>query len=253
MTETTSHAPGDFCWVELSTSDETAAKQFYTTLFGWTNVDTPIPGGVYVVLQKNGRDAAALMQNPKIPPAWVLYVAVTSADESSAKAASLGGTVLAPPFDVMDLGRMAVIQDPSGAVFSLWEPKKNPGIGVKNESGAFCWGELTTPDPAKCEPFYTQLFGWRAKASSDSSMPYTEWHLGDRAIAGMMETPKEMPGIPPHWMPYFAVDDCDATVAQAKSLGVTEVFGPMDIPHVGRFAIINDPQGARFAVIKLAM
>lgn len=251
MPVVTSHAPGNFCWIELSTSDEKAAKHFYMSLFGWQNVDVPIPGGAYVLLKKDGHDAAALMQNTKIPPNWTLYIAVASADEAAAKAASLGGTVLAPAFDVMDFGRMAVIQDPAGAVFAVWEGKKNPGIGVKDEPGAFCWGELTVPNTAVCEPFYTQLFGWRAKHSTESPMEYTEWHLGDRGIGGMMPTPKEMPNIPPHWMPYFCVADCDATVEKAKSLGVTDSFGPHDIPKVGRFAILQDPQGARFAVIKL--
>jgi predicted enzyme related to lactoylglutathione lyase len=237
--------------MELSTSDEKAAKAFYTSLFGWQSVDTPIPGGVYVLLKKDGHDAAALMQNPKAPVAWTLYVAVTSADDAAAKAASLGGTVLAPAFDVMDLGRMAVIQDPGGAVFAVWEAKKNPGIGVKDEPGAFCWGELTTPNTAASGPFYAQLFGWRVKRSPDSPMEYTEFHLGDQGIGGMMPPPKEMPDIPPHWMPYFSVTDCDATVEKAKSLGVKEYFGPHDIPKVGRFAIFKDPQGARFAVIKL--
>src|SRR5262249_14953034 len=156
-------------------------------------------------------------------------------------------TVMAPSFDVMDLGRMAVIQDPSGAVFAVWEARKNPGIGVKDEPGAFCWGELTTPNTAACEPFYSQLFGWRAKHSTHSPMECPEFHQGDRGIGGMVPPPKEMPNIPPHWMPYFCVTDCDATVEKAKSLGVKDYFGPHDIPHVGRFAIMQDPQGARFA------
>src|SRR3954468_24670273 len=137
MTEVTSHPPGTFCWIELSTSDAAAAKAFYTELFGWTPVEVPIPGGVYYRLQKNGRDAAALFQNP-VPPAWLLYLSVTSADESASKVTSLGGKQLQPAFDVMDLGRMALVQDPAGATFALWEPRKNPGIGVQDEPGTFC-------------------------------------------------------------------------------------------------------------------
>lgn len=252
MTDTTpSNAPGTFCWVELSTSDGNAAKAFYTSLFDWTPVDVPIPNGVYVLLQKGGRDAAALMENKIGHPAWLLYIAVASADEAAEKATSLGGKLLQPPFDAMDLGRMALVQDPAGAVFAVWEAKKNPGLGVQGEPDTYCWAELTVPDPAPCEPFYTQLFGWHAKHSTESPMEYTEWHFGERAIGGMLPTPKEMPNIPPHWMPYFMVTDCDATLDKAKSLGVKNFFGPQDIPHVGRFAIMEDPQGARFAVIKL--
>jgi predicted enzyme related to lactoylglutathione lyase len=247
------NAPGKFCWTELSAHDATAAKAFYLPLFGWTNDDIPIPGGAYIMLKKDGRDVAALMENKKVPhPAWTSYVLVENADAMAEKAAVLGGTILAPAFDVMDAGRMAVLQDPSGAIFALWQAGRHKGFGAYGEPGTPCWFELITPETAKCETFYTQLFGWRAKVSESSDMQYTELYLGEQAIAGMLKTPEGM-GAPPHWVPYFAVADCDATAEQTKSMGGQVMTGPRDIPHVGKFAYLLDPQGAGFCVIKLAM
>lgn len=252
MPEVTQHEPGDPCWIELATSDRVAATKFYSELFGWEVEETPIPGDVYIILKNGGKDAAALYFDNQsgLPPRWTTYIAVASADDAATKAKSLGGTVVAGPFDAMDYGRMAIMTDPSGAAFAVWQANKNIGIRTMGEPVSLCWIELTTPAPAKCEPFYTQLFGWNVKHSTDG-MPYTEWHQGERGIGGMMETPKEMPDMPPHWMPYFSVSGCDATLEKAKSLGTTDFFGPHDIPHVGRFAILQDPQGARFAIIEL--
>jgi predicted enzyme related to lactoylglutathione lyase len=253
MADEVNNSPGNFCWTELSTTDAAAAKAFYLPLFGWTNDDIPIPGGAYIMLKKDGRDAGAMMENKKAPhPAWTTYVAVENADETAAKAASLGGMVLAPAFDVMDAGRMAVLSDPSGAVFALWQAARHKGFGLYGEPGSPCWFELITPETEKCETFYTQVFGWQAKSSESSGGQYTEIYLGERAIGGILKTPEGM-NAPPHWVGYFAVADCDATMDQTKSTGGQVMTGPRDIPHVGRFAYLLDPQGAGFCVIKLAM
>lgn len=251
MPEKTSFVPGEFCWIELATTDEAAAKEFYLPLFGWTNVDSPIPGdGVYVMLKKDGRDVGALYENKNVPPAWLSYVWVANADESAEKAKSLGGTVVMPPFDVMGIGRMAVVQDPAGAKFAIWQALGPSGVGVTGEAGALCWNELTTTDLAGSETFYTSLFGWSAKHGTGGGMEYTELSVGGTGIGGMMAMPAMMEGMPSHWIPYFAVDDADAITNDAKSHGA-EAYGPHDIPNVGRFAVINDPQGARFAIVKL--
>jgi uncharacterized protein len=252
MPEVTSFQPGDFCWNELHTPDGEGAKKFYTSLFGWANVDMPIPdGGVYVTLNKSGRAVGALYENKTAHPAWLLYVWVTKVDEAAEKAKSLGGTLIQPPFDVMEVGRMAVVADPTGAHFALWETRGMSGFGVVNEPGAFCWGELATTDTAAAERFYTALFGWTTKHSDGAGdMPYTELHLGDRGIGGMYAITPEMVGIPSNWSPYICVADTDATVDSAKAKGAQVMF-VKDIPHVGRFAMIIDPQGAMFSVIKL--
>lgn len=154
MTNVQNHAAGSFCWVELSTSDQDAAKRFYSALLDWTPNDNPMgPGEVYTIFRLQGRDAAAAYTTTQqereqhVPPHWNLYIAVENADESAAKASKAGGKILASAFDVMDVGRMAVIEDPTGGVFCLWQAKKNTGLGVVGEDGAFCWADLSTPDP----------------------------------------------------------------------------------------------------------
>ncbi len=254
MAEITSHPPGAFCWIELATSDQKAAKDFYTKLFGWSVKDTEVPGMTYTIFELKGRDVAACYtldpaKMPGVPPHWMLYVATADAGTSEKRAAELGGKVMAPAFDVMDFGRMAVLADPQGAGFCVWQAKSNKGIGIHNEPGAFCWGQLNTTDTAKAETFYRSLFGWDAKTGSDGGMTYTEWILGGTPFGGMMTLP---PGAqaPPHWLAYFAVADCDATAAKAASLGAKTYVPPSDIPGMGRFAVFGDPQGAAFAVYK---
>ena len=256
--EVAKHLPGTFCWVELSTSDGPAAKEFYTTLFGWSFQDTPMgDAGVSPMLQKNGKDVGALYQmGPEqkgIPPNWGSYVAVENANDAAAHAKELGATVMLEPFDVMEHGRMAVLQDPTGAVFSLWEPKSHIGARLVNEPGSFCWNELYTTDPARAADFYTGLFAWTKDSKHMDIGEYVIFNFGGRNTAGMMKIPKEWGPVPPHWMVYFAVADCDKTVEKAKSLGARITVPPTDIPEIGRFAMLTDPQGAGFSVIKLTM
>jgi predicted enzyme related to lactoylglutathione lyase len=256
--EVTKHEPGTFCWVELATSDGGAAKKFYTSLFEWSVVDNAMDvGGVYTMLQKDGKDAGALYemgpQQKGMPPNWGSYVCVENANDAAAHAKELGATVMLEPFDVMEHGRMAVIQDPTGAVFSLWEPKSHIGARVVNEPGSFCWNELYTTDAARAADFYTGLFGWTKDVRHMDYGDYVIFNFGGRMAAGMMKIPKEWGPVPPHWMVYFAVDDCDKTVEKAKGLGAQVTVPPLDVPEVGRLAMLKDPQGAAFAVIKLVM
>jgi predicted enzyme related to lactoylglutathione lyase len=255
MAEIKKHEPGTFCWVELATNDGPAAKKFYTSLFDWGVNDVPSDAGTYSMVQKKGKDAGALYeqgpQEKAIPPHWNSYVRVDSADDTAAKAKKLGGTVLLGPFDVMEHGRMAVIQDPAGAVFSLWEPKDHIGAEVVGEPSSFCWNELYTSDAKKAGDFYASLFGWSREPMQTPTGEYTIFKKGDAQAAGMMQISKEMEAMPPHWMVYFAVDDSDRTVQKAKGMGAQVMVPPTDIPNIGRFAILNDPQGADFAVIRL--
>ena len=249
------HAPGTFCWIELATTDGPAAKKFYGELFGWEASDSPVgPDMVYTMLRLNGKDVGALYQKGEmmkdVPTHWASYVSVTSADEIVAKAKSLGGTILKEAFDVMDVGRMAVIADPTGAHFCIWQPKKHKGIGVKGEPNSLTWNELLTNDTARAKDFYTKLFGWAAKAHGEP-VEYTEFILDDKAFAGMMSIQPQMGPMPPNWGVYFAVDDCDAMAQKATSLGARTFVPPTDIENVGRFSVIQDPQGAVFSIIKL--
>jgi uncharacterized protein len=253
MPNVDSHAPGRFCWVELGTTDQAGARTFYQSLFGWDATEQPMgPGETYTLFRNAGRDVAAgyrLRPDQKwMQPSWQVYVRVASADAAAARARDLGGTVLAPPFDVFDAGRMALLQDPGGAVVAVWEARRNAGLGVVDEPGAFCWAELMAKDLPGSATFYTSLFGWGTRGDSH----YTEWTLGDRSIGGMIEIQKDWGEVPPHWLVYFQVEGCDASVEKARGLGAKIAMAPRDFPGVGRMALLNDPQGAAFYVIHLS-
>ena len=255
-TQKTTYAPGTFCWPELSTTDQRAAERFYSTLFGWTLKETPMgPDSHYTIFEKNGEAvAAAAAMDPEVkkagvPPHWLSYVSVTSVDQSLEKAKSLGATVVAGPFDVMEHGRMAVLTDPTGATFALWQANQHPGITRLNEDDSLVWTELLTNDTGKAAAFYKGLFGWGTE-TFPGGMDYTLWKRGTENAGGMMAITKEMMGIPPNWTVYYGVSDADAVTAKAKGLGAKIEKGPWDVPGGGRIAIITDPQGATFAIIK---
>jgi predicted enzyme related to lactoylglutathione lyase len=253
------HPAGNFCWFELGTNDQSAAKEFYTKLFGWQFSDSPLPpemGGVYTMFLKDGKEVGACYQlGPQqqgVPPHWMPYVSVKSADETAGKVAGLGGELILPPFDVMDFGRMAAFKDPTGAVLSIWESKAHYGADLVNALGSVCWSELATNDTAKVGKFYTGLFGWSLFESKDA-MAYTEIGNGEQRIGGIVAmVGQQWQGVPPHWTIYFAVDNCDAVAAKAQTLGGKICVEPMDIPNVGRFAGILDPQNASFMIIQLS-
>jgi predicted enzyme related to lactoylglutathione lyase len=200
--------------------------------------------------------AAMYPQDPQqqaqgIPPHWLSYVAVESADRTADQTRSLGGTVLMDPFDVFEVGRMAVIQDPTGAVVALWEARTHPGAGVVGEANSLCWNELNTGDPDRAAAFYTGLLGWETEKQPMGDFVYTYFRQGERRNGGMMPIMPEMEPIPPHWAVYFAVDNCDEKAAHATALGGKALVPPTDVPGVGRFSLLQDPQGAAFAIIKL--
>lgn len=257
MPEFSSHPPGTFSWPELATTDQQAGVAFYRTVFGWDVHEQPIgPAETYSMFRLRGKEVAAAYtmrsdeRELRIPPHWNSYVAVSNVDEAAARAKALGGAVLAPPFDVIDAGRMAVLQDPQGAVFQVWQANRHPGARILREPGALCWTELITSDTKSAEQFYTQLFGWSAKTGTDggSTPPYTEFSVGATAGAGMMAAQPEWGQVPPHWTPYFQVADCDASAQQAVAAGGKMMMPPTEISRVGRFAMIQDPQGAVFAI-----
>ncbi|MGH9802777.1 MAG: VOC family protein [Blastocatellia bacterium] len=261
--EVTKHIPGTFCWVELGTSDQNAARKFYGELFGWATKEIPMgPDSFYTMFQLNGKDAGAAYALGQeelsigIPPYWGLYVCVENADAAAKAITAAGGTLLAEPFDVFDVGRMAIAVDPTGASFKIWQPLNHIGVGVMGENNSMCWQELATRDLDGAKKFYSTVFGWDPQTKGGDGMSYTEIYLKDATgnpapFGGMYTMMPEMVGVPPHWMPYFAVADCDATFEKTKSLGGKAHVPPTNIPNVGRFSMLTDPQGAAFAVIKL--
>jgi uncharacterized protein len=253
------HKPGAFCWVELGTTDQNAAKNFYSSLFGWIASDNPMgPNDFYTMFRLQGRDAAAAytlrpdQRSRGVPPHWMLYIAVDNADAAVNRAAQLGGQVLAPAFDVMDVGRMAVLQDPTGAVFSVWQAKKHSGTGITGVPGILCWADLNSPDQGRARKFYTDLFGWKVTDDTDDDPPSGYVHIqnGEDFIGGISPPAFVNPHVPPHWMPYFLVSSCDASAAKAKQLGARVYMEPKTLEEAGRFAILADPQGAAFAIFQ---
>ncbi len=209
------------------------------------------PARTYTVFRVRGRDAAAGCAlrpeeiQQRVPPHWNTYISVANVDDAVKRARELGATVLAPAFDVMDAGRMAVLQDPTGAVFQVWQANKSIGTRVQGEPGALCWTELATRDAKAARAFYTQLFGWGTKGGDE----YTELSNGRSQIGGIMPMPAQIPAeVPSHWMPYFMVDDIDASTRTAQGLGAQVRVPVMDIADAGRFAVLADPQGATFAL-----
>ena len=247
----TEHAAGNFCWAELNTNDAAGAKAFYTSLFGWTFDDNPMgPDMVYTMLFKEGGSVAALYQEQgsQMPPHWGAYISSSDADATAAKANQAGGTVMMEPFDVMTFGRMCVLQDPTGAVLSVWQPKDHIGYQIVDEPGAVCWNELNTRGGDRARPFYEAVFGWKSKESSMGG-GYVEFENNGKTVAGLMEiTPEMGDHIPPHWLTYFQVANTDASADKAMALGGQVLFGPENIPDMGRFAVVQDPQGAVFGI-----
>ncbi|MGZ4299479.1 MAG: VOC family protein [Solirubrobacteraceae bacterium] len=252
MGERTQHTPGTFSWTDLNTTDQAAAKAFYTGLFGWEFTDMPAGDGVmYSMAAIDGKMVAAISPQPQqqrdagAPPMWNSYITVADADATAAKAAELGASVHAPPFDVMQAGRMAVIQDPQGGWFLIWQPNQHLGAQLVNAPGALCWNELGSPDLDGSAAFYGSLFGWTTSPMEGGDMPYLIINNGGRSNGGIR--PPMPPGTPPFWLVYFATEDLDATLAKVSELGGNVVMGNTDI-GVAHIGVVQDPQGAVFAL-----
>jgi predicted enzyme related to lactoylglutathione lyase len=256
MAHIETHAPGTFCWFELGTTDQKAAKEFYGALLGWTFTDSPMgPDGIYTRFHLDDRDTGgcyqlnAEMLGRGVPPHWMLYVSVSDADGTGSKVVPAGGTLVIAPFDVMDFGRMAVIQDPAGAIISFWQPKTHPGTLIKDVPGTFCWADLMTTDQQGAVKFYGTVFGWAEEAGKDDS-GYLHIKSGDEYVGGILPPGNRPANVPPHWLPYMLVADCDASTAKAAGLGAAVHLEPMSMEGVGRWSVIADPQGAVLALFQ---
>jgi predicted enzyme related to lactoylglutathione lyase len=256
MAEYTDHAPGTFAWIDLAANDRAVAKKFYGELFGWNFEEKPAgPDMTYTIARLGGKDVCGLgdlmpqQREQGIPSHWMSYVAVTDAAAAAARAASLGGTILADAFDVMDVCRLAFLADPDGAVLGLFQPKTHKGAGRREEPGTLCWNEVATRKPDAVGGFYTNLFGWKTtQLPGAMGMTYTMFQNGETPIGGMFEIRPEMGPMPANWMPYIMVENVDTSFAKATGLGAKALMPPTDIPEMGRFATIMDPQGAAISI-----
>lgn len=253
MAERDSYEPGTPSWVDLSTPEPDAAKRFYGELFGWQAVDAgpPEETGGYAMFTLRGRQVAGVgpLMDASQPAVWSTYISTDDADATVSRAKDAGGEAMVEPMDVMDAGRMAVLMHPAGGVVGVWEPGRHTGAGLVNEPGAVAWNQLHTRDREGAAAFYAQVFGWTVGDFGGMGI----FNLGDRGIGGLADVPEGTPdGIPAFWMTVFGTDDADATAARAEQLGGSVLRAPDDIPEVGRFAVLADPQGVVFGVIALS-
>jgi predicted enzyme related to lactoylglutathione lyase len=256
MPERTSYEPGTPSWVDLGTTDPDAAKRFYGELFGWAAEDAgPVEetGGYAMFMQDGKRIAGVGPRQGDAPSAWTMYVSTDDLDATVARARDAGASVVLAPMDVMDAGRLAVLMHDAGGILGVWQPGRHSGAELVNEPVSFSWSELLTRDVEAAKAFGEAAFGWRAESRDFGGMTYTVVHVGEGGVGGIASMPGAVPdGVPSYWVNYFAVADCDGTVAKATELGGLVTLEPLDVEGVGRFAVLADPQGATFGVIRNA-
>jgi len=244
---------GTPCWVDLSVDDIPKAKAFYGGLFGWDVQEGPPETGGYAMCMLKDKAAAGI--GPKQggeaqPTAWTTYIASDDADETAAKIKAAGGTVISEPFDVMDVGRMAVAMDPGGAVFGVWQARAHTGAGIANEPGSYTWNENMSRAYEANKDFYSSVFGYQINDIGAEGMDYSTMDLNGQMVGGIgaigADQPAEMPAA---WVTYFNVDNADASVATAQQLGGSVIAPPFDTPY-GRMAVLADDQGGVFALMQ---
>ena len=256
MPEISEYPAGSPSWADLLCKHGQAAKDFYGDLFGWTYDDHPAgPDMVYTMFSHQGVPVCASAEpgpgQENLPPHWSVYVTVDDLEGAVDRVRSAGGTVLMEPFDVLDVGRMAIVQDKEGAFVRLWYPIKHAGAGKLNEPGAICWFELATTNPASAQAFYTQVLPWEAGPDPDAPFEYTLVKVAGNPAAGIIQIGEDWGPVPPNWGIYIGVNDVDATAAQARELGGSVIVEPRDIADFARFAVLQDAEGAVFNVIRL--
>lgn len=250
------YRPGEFCWTDLGTTDVARSSTFYQSIFGWERTDFPMgPGDAkYSMLRVDGEDACALypMSDEQMkmaaPPSWLPYISVDSVDETVEKAKAAGGSVCLGPMDVMDKGRMAIIQDPTGAGFAIWQAGAHRGAGLDETPRTVCWHDLSTPKPEAAGMFYTKVFDWSTKDQDFGGNTYHRFRLGEDGVCGMW--PEPMKRALPSWVTYWKVSNCAETVANVERLGGGVLLGSTPVPGMCRFAILTDPQGATFGILE---
>ncbi len=260
MSERNQYAPGEFCWVDLATTDVDAAKDFYAELLGIraeTAPGDPEETGGYGFFTKDGKMICGYgpTQQEGQPPAWSSYIAVKDADATVEKAKEAGGQVHAGPFDLPnESGRMAVLQDPTGAFICINQQQNHPGAQLVNEPGTWTWNNLMTRDLDAAKDFYGKVFGWTAVHNDQTPPGLSMWQVEEQrwpeGLGGMMAIGDDLPAeMPAHWQVYFIVENADQSIERAESSGAKLGFGPIDVP-VGRLATLVDPQGAAVSIIE---
>lgn len=256
MTTHSSPSPGAPCWIDLLSSDPERAKTFYSRVFEWTVEEMSEEFGNYVNFHRGDPVVAGMMANQPdfgAPDAWTTYLWSADARATAEAARAAGGQVLMEPTDVMDLGVVGVVADPTGAAIGIWQPgPAYDAVPLRNATGAPHWHELHTRDHGAAVAFYERVFDWTIKTMSDTDEFRYSVMVDDEGtqLAGIMDASSFLPeGAPGTWSIYFWADDVDATVAQVQQLGGSVVHEPQDTPY-GRLAAVSDPTGALFKLIK---
>lgn len=251
----TEYPDGIFCWIDLTTPDQESAKAFYASLFGWQTEDRPIGMGsmMYTTLMMDGHRVAGLgpmrpeMRAQGIPAFWTGYIKSSDVDAAAARVVEAGGVVMMPPMDVMTEGRMMLAQDPTGAMFGIWQPRDHTGSELVNMPNTLVWNELQTRGTAQAIPFYGHVFGW---TETTDETGYTVFAQNGRRHAGMIKMDENWGNVPPNWALYFLVSDLAAIVASAQALGGRVLVPPTPAGEMGHFAVLQDPQGGVFNVMQ---
>lgn len=249
---------GTFCWADLATQAPAAAKTFYAELLGWTFEDLETGQEVpYSLCQRDGKRVAGLYEMAPEQgafPYWASYVRVADLAATTERAVALGGRILMPRAEMLRLGAMAFIQDPTRAVLGLWQPGTLAGVEALGTLGAPAWIELQTRDLTKAAVFYAGLFGWETRDDERASDTRRALFVRDgQTIGGMMLLDASWGSMPASWSTCFGVTDCDAAVATTERRGGSVVMDPVMVDAVGRIAVLGDPQGAIFAVVEPAI
>lgn len=253
VTRDTPWPEGTPCWVDLGVSDIPKAIAFYSGLFGWDIQQGGPETGGYSMALLDGRAVAGIgpkMGPPEVPSFWTTYLATTDADATAAKIKGAGGQLMMDPMDVMDVGRMAIATDITGAPFGIWQARAHTGAGVANEPGAFCWNEHFSRDFEGAKAFYAAVFGYEYGDMSGDGFSYATLLLGGHEVGGIGAYPADMASHPAAWNTYFGTADTDASVATVTRLGGTVVRPAADSPY-GRTATVADDQGAVFSLISI--
>jgi predicted enzyme related to lactoylglutathione lyase len=251
-TKISSWPAGTPVWVDLGVDDLAAAKSFYSDLFGWEYLSGGEDSGDYLLAQIDGRAVAGVgpKQDPAMPTVWTTFLASDDVDVTSKKVTAAGGQLLAPPFDVMDSGRMAMAADSVGAVFGVWQAGTHIGAERVNEHGALCWNELHTRDYATARSFYSEVFDVSYQDVTEDDFVYStiKRPLDGREVGGIHHDTELAENVPNYWLAWFASDDVEATATQAVKLGSTLLMPVTESP-LGRMAIVQAPQGEVFGII----
>jgi predicted enzyme related to lactoylglutathione lyase len=242
-------------WVDLQSPDPEASKAFYAGLFGWQYTDsTSSAQGSYATATIGGVPVAAIAGQTTeaveagVPTAWNTYFAVDDLDATLEKVIPAGGLVVMPATDVSGSGRMAAIEDGVGTPLLLWESGQHTGAGLINEPGTIVWHELAADNWDHAVPFYLAVLGGEAHEEQVDGGTFTMLKAAGMYVAGFKEPETEDRS--PRWEVYFGTEDADAAVVIAQKGGGTVLREPVDIPGVGRIAMLQDPHGAIFWVLQ---